>query len=172
MNAQLILVNEQDEVIGAADKLSVHQQGLLHRAFSVLLYRKQAGKLELLLQQRQKTKYHSGGLWTNTCCSHPRPGEDTAVAAERRLFEETGIRTPLNYLGSFRYMAHFANGLIEHELDHVFVGEYQVLPVDFDREEIEQMRWVPLSELRQDLEKKPYLYTPWFERVLDFLDPA
>ena len=166
MNSRVILVNEQNEVLGDEDKLLAHQKGLLHRAFSVMLYRRNKGKLEFLLQQRHAGKYHSGGLWTNTCCSHPQPGEETAVAAKRRLFEETGIEVPIAEVAVFRYIAHFANGLIEHEIDHVFIGEFNELPQHFDPEEIEVMKWVELEQLKKEVDQAPYRYTPWFERVL------
>ncbi len=166
MSALLILVNEQDEPIGEAEKLQVHQEGLLHRAFSVLLYRRVQGKIEVLLQQRHAAKYHSGGLWTNTCCSHPRPGETTVAAAERRLLEETGITVPLQEIAVFRYMAHFANGLIEHEVDHVLVAEFAGQPQHFDPTEIEIMQWWELGKLKRHLDEAPYVYTPWFGRVL------
>ncbi|MCX7122947.1 MAG: NUDIX domain-containing protein, partial [Gammaproteobacteria bacterium] len=134
MNSRVILVNEQNEILGEEEKLLAHHQGLLHRAFSVMLYRKHQGKLEFLLQQRHVSKYHSGGLWTNTCCSHPQPGEDTGVAAKRRLFEETGVNLNVQEISVFRYIAHFANGLIEYEIDHVFVGEFEGMPQHFDPE--------------------------------------
>ncbi len=166
MSSLLILVNEQDQPIGEQEKLIVHQEGLLHRAFSVLLYRQHQGKTEVLLQKRHRDKYHSGGLWTNTCCSHPRPGEENAVAARRRLLEETGIDLALQEIAVFRYLAHFANGLIEHEIDHVFVAEFADLPQQFDREEIEVMQWIEMKALKRQLDETPYLYTPWFGRVL------
>ena len=170
MNSRVILVNEQNEALGEADKLLAHQEGLLHRAFSVMLYRKKNGRFEFLLQQRHAAKYHSGGLWTNTCCSHPQPGEATLLAAQRRLFEETGIDVPLQEIAVFRYIAHFANGLIEHEIDHVFVGEFTELPQHFDPEEIEIMKWVEVEALKRDLDQAPYLYTPWFGRVLSEIE--
>jgi isopentenyl-diphosphate delta-isomerase type 1 len=170
MSSRLILVNEQDQVIGEAEKLEVHQRGLLHRAFSVLLYRQVAGKLEFLLQQRHPSKYHSGGLWTNTCCSHPRPGEETLDAARRRLHEETGIDLLLQEIGVFRYIAYFANGLIEHEIDHVCIAEYHDLPQHFDRQEIQAMEWIESSRLKRALDETPYRYTPWFGRVLSEFD--
>lgn len=166
MTTPVILVTPDDEVIGHEGKLAVHRQGLLHRAFSVLLYRERAGQIEALLQQRHARKYHTGGLWTNTCCSHPHLDEDTAIAARRRLMEETGIDTPLNAIGQFRYYASFVNGLIEHELDHVFIGQWDELPTTFDPEEIEVMKWVSLTSLQKDLEDHPYRYTPWLSQVL------
>ena len=119
MQEQVILVDQQDREIGVAEKLEAHRKGKLHRAFSVFLFN---AKDEMLLQQRAAEKYHSGGLWTNTCCSHPRPGEPTEAAARRRLREEMGISCNLNKAFDFIYRAEFDNGLIEHELDHVFIG--------------------------------------------------
>ena len=107
-------MDENDVEIGQAEKLEAHQKGMLHRAFSVMLYRKVAGEVEFLLQRRAEAKYHCGGLWTNTCCSHPRPGESTHDAAGRRLQEELGIGLPLTEIGQFTYTAHFDNGLTEH----------------------------------------------------------
>lgn len=162
----VILVNEHDKAIGTAEKLFAHQHNLLHRAFSVFIFRKNPD-LELLLQQRAFTKYHSPGLWTNTCCSHPRPGEDTIAAGERRLQEEFGISTSLQSVGVFRYNAHFANGLAEHEIDHVLTG---TLPLDAtftpNPEEIADYRWVKLPLLENELIKSASSFTPWFTEAL------
>ncbi len=171
MTTPVILVTSHDEVIGQEGKLAAHQQGLLHRAFSVLLHREHAGQTQVLLQQRHASKYHTGGLWTNTCCSHPRPDEDTAIAARRRLMEETGIDTSLTAIGQFRYYASFGNGLIEHELDHVFIGQWDEQPTAFDPEEIEIMKWVSLRSLHKDLDDHPYRYTPWLSQVLKIALP-
>lgn len=169
-NQELILVNEQDEVIGTLPKMATHQQGLLHRAFSVMLYRHNAeGKREVLLQQRHPAKYHCGGLWTNTCCGHPSPHETALAAATRRLYEETGIEAELTPNGTFRYYAGFANGLIEHELDHVFTAPFEATPQQFNRQEITTMKWMPVELLQQELDEHPELYTPWLERVLKLL---
>src|SRR5688500_8369765 len=120
-NESVVLVNESDEVIGSAPKLDAHRDGLLHRAFSVFI-RDHDGRI--LLHRRADGKYHSGGLWTNACCGHPRPGEETAAAAERRLLEEMGIGTDLAEAGVFTYHASVGAGLMEHEIDHVFSGIY------------------------------------------------
>src|SRR4051812_29579171 len=133
MNTQeVILVNEADEQTGTIDKLEAHRQALLHRAFSVFIFKSNG---EMLLQQRAENKYHSAGLWTNACCSHPAPGEDTYDAALRRLQEELGFTTRLEELFSFTYRTDFENGLSEHEYDHVFAGIYdgRVQP---DKEEL------------------------------------
>src|SRR5688500_14875256 len=114
MEEHVILVDKQDTMLGVEEKIKAHQLALLHRAFSVFVYRKQAGSIEFLLQQRHKNKYHSGGLWTNTCCSHPRVGESIVFAGERRLKEEMSVQVPLIPVGSFQYFTKFENGLTEH----------------------------------------------------------
>ncbi|MEK7619489.1 MAG: isopentenyl-diphosphate Delta-isomerase, partial [Patescibacteria group bacterium] len=121
MQENCILVDETDHEIGTEEKMATHERGLLHRAFSVFVFNASG---ELLLQQRAFEKYHSAGLWTNTCCSHPRPGEETLAAAYRRLQEEMGFDCPLNEMFTFRYLAPFPNGLTENEVDHVFFGMY------------------------------------------------
>ena len=128
----VILVNKDDCEVGVMEKMEAHQKGLLHRAFSVFLFNK---KGEILLQQRAKHKYHSGGLWTNTCCSHPRPGESLSKATQRRLREEMGIKCEMRPAFSFIYKKKFANGLTEHELDHVFLGRFDGTP-EINKEEV------------------------------------
>jgi isopentenyl-diphosphate delta-isomerase type 1 len=163
---QLILVDEQDNELGVAGKLSAHQQGLMHRAFSVFIFRECHGQTELLLQQRQLDKYHCGGLWTNTCCSHPRPGELTIAAGQRRLQEEMGFSSELEEAGVFHYIAHFNNGLTENEVDHVLVGCYAgqaILPND---QEVHAYRWVEISNLQNQLAENEELFTPWFAQAL------
>ncbi|HEX2848083.1 MAG TPA: isopentenyl-diphosphate Delta-isomerase [Chitinophagaceae bacterium] len=155
---QVILVNRQDEETGVAEKMKAHQQGWLHRAFSIFVFNSRG---EMLLQQRALGKYHSGGLWTNTCCSHPRPGEDTKAAAERRLKEEMGFRVSLEKVFDFVYKADFENGLTEHEFDHVFVAEYEG-PVDFNKEEVMNCSYRSMQQIAQSLETDPAQYTAWF----------
>ena len=170
MNETIILVNEQDELIGESEKMKVHQQGLLHRAFSVFVLRLNSeSKLELLLQQRQIDKYHSGGLWTNTCCSHPKPGEEITAAAQRRLNEEMGLSLPLDFLGKFYYRAEFENGLIEHEWDYVFMGQWKGEKISFNPKEVQGYCWKTLDQITTDLNLDPEKYTFWFEKALDFL---
>src|SRR5690348_5807899 len=118
---QVVLVNEEDQEVGTMEKMEAHRRGVLHRAFSVFIFNKQG---EMLLQQRAQEKYHSGGLWTNACCSHPRPGEEVSEGAGRRLVEELGFETELQPVFNFVYKANFENGLIEHEFDHVYFGTY------------------------------------------------
>lgn len=154
----VILVNEQDEPVGTMEKIEAHQKGLLHRAFSVFVMNEQG---EMLLQQRALDKYHSGGLWTNTCCSHPLPGEDIPTAAHRRLQEEMGFDCPLQEIFSFTYRAEFDNGLTEHEFDHVLIGKYNgaVLP---DATEVHAYKFVSPAAIRQLLDEEPDTFTHWF----------
>ena len=162
----LILVNESDIAIGKAPKLEVHLKGLLHRAFSVFIFN---SKGELLLQQRADDKYHSGGLWTNTCCSHPRFGEELSDAVERRLMEEMGIKCEADFQFSFIYKTEFGNGLKEHEYDHVYFGICDKLPIP-DESEVKNWKYVHLHSLGADLINNPDEYTAWlkicFEKIL------
>lgn len=158
MEQQVILVNEKDEVTGAAGKMEAHERGLLHRAFSVFVFN---SKGEMLLQQRAINKYHSGGLWTNACCSHPGPGEEIAAAAQRRLKEEMGFDIPVKKSFDFVYKVNFENGLTEYEFDHVFVGEYEG-PVGYNKEEVMDYCYKPMQEIRDSLKAYPQNYTVWF----------
>jgi len=155
---EVILVDEQDRAQGTAGKMKAHEQALLHRAFSVFVFNK---KGEMLLQQRALHKYHSGGLWTNTCCSHPRPDEDTGLAAERRLQEEMGFVLPLKKVFDFIYKADFDNGLTEYEFDHVFVAEYEG-PVKINPEEVMGFEYRRMNEIADDMQSNPGQYTAWF----------
>lgn len=141
------------------DKLQAHKEGLLHRAFSVFIFNK---KGEMLIHQRAADKYHSGGLWTNACCSHPLPGEDTALAASRRLQEEMGFETSLQKAFSFTYRTDFDNGLTEHEVDHVFTGIFEgnILP---DPQEVSDYAFSSMDNIRQSIKTEPHLYTSWFK---------
>lgn len=159
---EVIVVDASDRVVGAAPKLEAHVAGLLHRAVSVFVT---DGRGNLLLQRRADGKYHSPGLWTNSCCGHPRPGESPAQGARRRLEEEMGITCPLEYAGSFHYRAEFPNGLIEHEIDHVFVGRWSGQPSP-DASEVASWRWVPVSELQHDMQLWPRRYTAWLAPAL------
>jgi isopentenyl-diphosphate delta-isomerase type 1 len=168
-NDYVILVDPEDSSIGIEDKLVAHQQGLLHRAFSVCLLRKQEGILHILLQQRAQGKYHSGGLWTNTCCSHPRLNETLQEAAERRLFEEMGLLVKLEPIGRFIYQAKLDNGLIEHELDHVLVGYLINETINPNPAEVMDYHWVPLRSLPQAITAHPEQYTAWLEEVINIV---
>lgn len=163
MENLVVLVDEQDRVVGNMPKMEVHEKGLLHRAFSVLLFNDQE---ELLLQQRAFNKYHCGGLWTNTCCSHPRPEEDVKDAALRRLKEEMGIACDLQKSFEFIYKAEFDNGLTEHEYDHVFFGSFSGNPV-INPNEVADWKYLSLHAIKKDMADHPDHYTPWFKIILD-----
>lgn len=167
---QVILVDEHDNPIGSEEKLIAHQQAKLHRAFSVFILRESNGAYELLLQRRHPEKYHTGGLWTNTCCSHPQPGEEIITAATRRLYEEMGINTTLEEIGCFHYTAPVGHGLIENEIDHVLIG---MLPLSekftVNNEEVASYCWTNLLTLQKDLHHNPKLYTPWFAEALQIV---
>jgi len=166
MIEQVILVNQQDQPVGQIEKMQAHQRGLLHRAFSVFVFRKNASnQYELLLQQRQLDKYHSGGLWTNSCCGHPRPDEDIIAAGERRLQEEMGIRIKLRDMAIFHYKVELNNELIENEIDHVLVGDYQNEAIEINSSEVADYRWMELAALRQDLNDNCDKYTAWFAQA-------
>ena len=158
----VVLVDGEDRALGTLGKLAAHEQGVLHRAFSVFVVRQHAGRTELLLQLRARGKYHFGGLWTNTCCGHPRKDESPVAAGERRLPEEMNFRCTLTPIGSFVYRATADNGLTEHELDHVLLGRHvgEVPPPNAD--EAERARWVGLRELDAELAREPRAFTPWF----------
>jgi isopentenyl-diphosphate Delta-isomerase len=156
---EVILVNNNDETTGLSEKMAAHEQGLLHRAFSVFIFNS-AG--ELLLQRRALSKYHSAGLWTNTCCSHPRPGESNYDAAVRRLQEEMGFTVPVEKIFDFIYRADFENGLIEYEFDHVFTGEYEG-EVPFNATEVSEIRYASIMEIKQLLTSLPDQFTRWFQ---------
>lgn len=157
----VILVNESDEPQGTMEKIEAHEKALLHRAFSVFVFN---DNKELMLQQRALYKYHSPGLWTNTCCSHQRIGEDSLSAGVRRLREEMGFETQLEFKGSFIYKAPFDNGLTEHELDHILVGHYNGTP-QINPEEVASWRWISMDDLKTDINTHPELYTVWFKII-------
>jgi isopentenyl-diphosphate delta-isomerase len=145
------------------EKMEAHEKALLHRAFSVFVFNK---KGELLLQQRALHKYHSGGLWTNTCCSHPRKGEQVIQSAHRRLMEEMGFDCELELKHKFIYKAPFTNGLTEHELDYIFTGEYEVAP-NPNPDEVASFRWIEMAQLQKEIEEHPENFTVWFRIILD-----
>jgi isopentenyl-diphosphate delta-isomerase type 1 len=158
---KLVLVDEHDNIIGTEEKMVVHQLGMLHRAFSIFIFRKQQGVLQVLLQKRQRNKYHSGGLWTNSCCGHPGINEEIIFAGNRRLQEELGIDIPLHYLDNFIYKSEFTNNLTEHELDHVLVGIYKEHYIKLDPNEVDDIKWSDLPELEQELLAFPENFTVW-----------
>jgi isopentenyl-diphosphate Delta-isomerase len=155
----VILVDEQDNEMGVMEKMEAHEKAVLHRAFSVFIFNTQG---EMLLQQRAISKYHSGGLWTNACCSHPQPGEDTAAAAQRRLGEELGFNAPLQKAFDFVYKASFDNGLTEYEFDHVFTGVYDGAIVP-DADEVADYCYKTIEDIRQSIQLHPHIYTEWFK---------
>ena len=167
---QVVLVNENDVEVGASEKLAAHIQGKLHRAFSVFVLRKSLEGIEILLQQRSSIKYHSANLWSNTCCGHPRLGENIKVAATRRLYEEMGITIELKELGKFHYTASFPDiALFENELDHVFVGYSEMDDFPVNDAEVQAYRWVSSSTLQKDLQLNPHKYTVWLQPALELL---
>lgn len=167
-NEHVILVDDDDCAIGTAEKLDAHRTGSLHRAFSVVIW---DGAGRMLLQQRAADKYHSGGLWSNTCCGHPRPDEDVAQAAARRLHEEMGVTCALEALGTIRYQAAFDNGLSEHEIVHVFRGRYAG-PVIADPKEASGFAWKSLDDVRADVAARPEAYSVWFRAYVDAAWPT
>lgn len=162
---EIILVDEHDQSIGEEEKMKAHELGLLHRAFSVWIFNK---KGELMLQQRASEKYHCGGMWTNTCCSHPRPGETTIDAAHRRLMEEMGFDCELRETIEFIYEIDFPNGLTEHEYLHVFIGRYDENPI-LNPEEASDFKWISVDTLRKDIGADPNRYTYWSRLTLEKL---
>ena len=162
-NDKVVLVDKEDVQLGLMPKLEAHRKGVLHRAFSVFIFN--SSRL-LLMQKRSSQKYHSPGLWTNTCCSHQRDGESTIDAANRRLNEEMGLNVDLKETFSFIYKANLKNGLIEHEFDHIMVGVYNDSP-NVNPLEVDDWRWVKMNELLPDIEINPHLYTAWFKIIIN-----
>ncbi len=160
---KVVLVNEKDEKMGLMEKLEAHEKAVLHRAFSIFLFN---SKGELLLQQRALTKYHTPGLWTNTCCSHPRDGESLDEATTRRLMEEMGMTAKMEKAFDFIYKAEVGQGLIEHEFDHVFVGYTDQIPT-INKEEVESYRYATLTQIREEISLNPEHFTVWFRIAFD-----
>ena len=159
MQERVILVDENDNQTGTEEKIAAHEKALLHRAFSIFVFN---NKGELLLQKRAGTKYHCGGLWTNTVCSHPRDGESLNHAAHRRLGEEMGFDCEVLEIFEFVYKKKFDNGLSEHEYDHVFIGKFDGQPIP-NPVEVEDIKWMSINEIKEDIEKNPENYTYWFK---------
>jgi isopentenyl-diphosphate delta-isomerase len=158
----VIVVDENDQVQGEMEKLAAHEQGVLHRAFSVLIYNTRG---EMLLQRRAAGKYHSPLLWSNACCSHPRPGEEMKDAVQRRLREEIGLSCPARFSHWFHYKIDFENGLTEHEIDHVFVGITDETP-SLNPDEVDSFRYVDVAALQTDMQAHPDNYTFWFHLIM------
>lgn len=170
MLEQVILVDDNDNSIGTEEKQKAHQLALCHRAFSVFVLRRVGASFKILLQQRQLDKYHCGGLWTNTACGHPRPEEDIITAGERRLEEEMGFKVQLKEVGQFHYIANFANGLTENEIDHVLVGFYAHEPIQVDAAEVAHYVWQSIEDIKHDFNLHPEQYTPWFMQALKLVE--
>ncbi|MFC2114168.1 isopentenyl-diphosphate Delta-isomerase [Bacteroidota bacterium] len=160
---KVVLINEHDEEIGLMDKMEAHEKGVLHRAFSVFIFNDQG---EMLLQQRAQSKYHSPGLWTNACCSHPRQGESYKQAAHRRMPEEIGFDTELKEAFWFIYKADVGQDLTEHERDHVFIGHYNNNP-ELNPAEASAFKWMQTESVKSDIERNPGIYTEWFKIIFN-----
>jgi isopentenyl-diphosphate Delta-isomerase len=160
MAEMVILVDEKDNQLGLEEKMKAHEEARLHRAFSIFAFN---GKGETLLQRRALSKYHSGGLWTNTCCSHPRQGESVLDAAHRRLREELGFDCEMEEIASFIYEAKLDHGLTEHELDHVVIGKYKGEKIALNPEEVDSVRWITIENLKKEMSANPELFTEWFK---------
>jgi len=160
MANKIILVDKKDREIGSEFKIKAHREGKLHRAFSVFVFN---SKNELLLQKRAINKYHSGGLWTNTCCSHPKIGETILLAGHRRLKEEMGFDCELKEAFSFIYKAKLDNNLTEHEVDHILIGKFEGNP-KINKKEVAMVKWVDLKFLAKDIKQNPQIYTYWFKK--------
>ncbi len=163
MQKNVILVNSHDQKIGLMPKLEAHMRGILHRAFSVLIFNK---KGELLIQQRALNKYHTPGLWSNTCCSHQIDGETNIEAGKRRLLEEMGFEVELFNFDSFIYNAYFENGLIEHEFDHILVGIFEGIPL-INKNEVNDYKWITFDKLQKEIYSSPQNYTVWFRIIFE-----
>ena len=170
MSEQVILVDKNDNIIGVEEKLNAHQLGLLHRAFTIFILRRNP-ELELLIQKRALTKYHSGGLWTNSCCGHPRPSETLIEAATRRLKEEIGLSLslPLKEIGVFTYKADVRNNLTEHEIDHILIGYWEGELITPNPEEVEILQWRNLNQTLVEMNKHPSLFTVWVKEGLEMV---
>lgn len=159
----VILVDSNDQFLGVAEKIHAHQHGLLHRAFSIFIYNKNG---QILLQQRSPEKYHCGGLWTNTCCSHGVLNEDILASANKRLKFEMNMTSSLSFVDKFLYKANLGSGMIEHEIDYVFVGLYQGENISPNPDEALNFRWVDIDSLSKEIITTPHLFTPWLGKAL------
>ena len=159
---KLILVDSEDTVIGEMEKMHVHEKGFLHRAFSIFIFRHTVSGLELLMQRRAFNKYHSSGLWANSCCGHPRPGEITKNAAIRRLGEELGLVIDLEKIGNLLYKKQVTNNLIEHEYDHIYIGFWQGEKIFPHPNEVYEIGWWSIKEIQNRLISNEQLFAAWF----------
>lgn len=160
---KVILVDSKNNQIGLMPKMEAHIKGVLHRAFSIIIFN---SKSEILLQKRASTKYHTPNLWSNTCCSHQRDGESNITAGRRRLIEEMGFVTELYEFDSFIYKVNFSSGLIEHEYDHIMLGLYDKDPL-LNPLEVDDFRWISIDDLSSDIKNNPDIYTAWFKIIID-----
>ena len=160
---EVILVDELDNAIGTMEKMEAHRRGVLHRAFSILLFN---SKGEILLQKRSPKKYHSGGLWTNTCCSHPLPGESMESATRRKLIQEMGIDLTPEFAYKFIYKTGLDHDLIEHELDHVFIGSFNGKPA-INTDEVESWKYIDRISLKMEMQRYPERFTHWFKLIMN-----
>ena len=160
---KVILVDNKNNQIGLMPKMEAHIKGVLHRAFSIIIFN---SKSEILLQKRASTKYHTPNLWSNTCCSHQRDGESNITAGRRRLIEEMGFVTELYEFDSFIYKVNFSSGLIEHEYDHIMLGLYDKDPL-LNPQEVDDFRWISIDDLSSDIKNNPDIYTAWFKIIID-----
>lgn len=163
MIENVILVDSQDHVLGEMEKMEAHEKGVLHRAFSILIFNSQG---DWLIHKRANSKYHSAGLWTNTCCSHPRPGERIEDALKRRLMEEVGLTADLHFDHSFIYKTALENGLLEHEFDHVYVGKTDLVPI-LNEQEVSEFRYIQTDVLKAEIETSPEKFTVWFKMIFN-----
>ncbi len=163
MEEKVIVVDENDNEIGIGEKIKTHKEGKLHRAFSIFVFNSES---KLLIQKRAKTKYHSGGLWANTCCSHPRPKEPIEKAVHRKLKQEMGFDCKLKEITTFIYKVKFDNSLFEHEYDHIFVGKSDETPKP-NSEEAENYKWIDIEELEKDMQENPAKYTYWLKAAIN-----
>lgn len=161
MTEEVILVDQFDKQIGTMEKMQAHKEGVLHRAFSIFVFN---SNNELLLHKRASNKYHSAGLWTNTCCSHPRPNERIVDAAKRRIKEEMGFECEVKPLYEFIYYQPLENGLSEHELDHVLIGKYNDAP-EVNKDEVDEWKYETIENIDKELKEKPEAYTAWFKLI-------
>jgi len=170
MLEQVILVDNNDTIIGVEEKITAHKLGLLHRAFSIFVLCNNPD-LELLMQKRSLAKYHSAGLWSNSCCGHPRPSESVMEAAKRRLNEEIGLNIPLiKEIGVFTYKAGVGTSITEHEIDHVLVGYWSGEPIKVNTREVSTVKWSKIDEIFSEINNTPSLFTAWFKETLAIVD--
>ncbi len=162
---EVILVDENDCEVGKCEKIKAHRLALLHRAISIIVFN---NKKEILIQKRAKEKYHCPGIWSNTCCTHPKPGENVLDAAKRRLVEEMGFSCEIEHAFNFVYKKEFNNGLTEYEYDHVFIGNYAG-KININLNEVSDFKWISNNDLKKEIEKNPEKFSYWFRIIFDKL---